>query len=61
MDRTFMNQPDLSNINTSHLKNQIDAMAAQFINITPDASNTHLHNGIDTRLSPADLKGAYCK
>jgi hypothetical protein len=59
MDRTFMNQPDLSNINTSHLRNRIDAISAQFINITPNASNTHLHKGIDTTLPPAGLHGAY--
>jgi oleate hydratase len=50
-----MNQPDLSNINTSHLKNQFDAIAEQSINITPYASNTHLHKGIDTTLPLADL------
>lgn len=54
-----MTQLDLSKINTSRLKTHIDAMAQQSINITPDASNTHLHNGIDTPLPPADLHGAY--
>jgi oleate hydratase len=54
-----MTQPDFSKLNTSRLKTHIDAMAAQCINITPDASHTHLHNGIDTALPPADLHGAY--
>ena len=43
----------------SRLKTHIDAMTEQSINVTPDASNTHLHNGIDTLLPPADLQGAY--
>ncbi|MBQ0731836.1 MAG: oleate hydratase, partial [Oleispira antarctica] len=54
-----MTQSANSKINTTRLKTHIDAMAKQSINITPDASSTHLHNGIDTPLPPADLHGAY--
>lgn len=48
-----------SKIDTSRLKTHIDAMAEQSIDITPDASKNHLHNGIDTPLPAADLHGTY--
>jgi oleate hydratase len=54
-----MTQSNNSKTNASRLKTHIDAMAEQSINITPDASSIHLHNGIDTPLPPADLHGAY--
>jgi len=54
-----MTKAHSSTTKDSRLKTHIDAMAKQSINITPDASNTHLHNGIDTPLPPADLHGAY--
>lgn len=54
-----MTQLDLSKIKNSPLKTHIDATAKQNINITPDASNIHVRNGIDTPLPPADLQGAY--
>lgn len=44
---------------SSRLKTHIDAMAEQNVNVTPDASSRHLHNGIDTSLPPADLHGSY--
>lgn len=43
----------------SHLKTHIDAVAAQEIDLSPDASSQHLHNGPDTMLPPADLHSAY--
>lgn len=43
----------------TRLQTHIDALAAQPIDITPDASRIHLHNGPDTPLPPADLHGAY--
>jgi oleate hydratase len=54
-----MPSSDLSNMQDSRLKTHIEALAAQVINITPDAANIHLHNGLDTALPPADLHGAY--
>jgi oleate hydratase len=41
------------------LQAHIDALEAQGVEVTPDASSRHLHNGIDTPLPPADLHGAY--
>ena len=41
------------------LKTHIDAMADRSVDITPDASARHLHNGLDTPLPPADLHGSY--
>ena len=46
-------------IDISRLKIHIDAMAAQAVDVSPDASSRHLHNGLDTPLPPADLHGAY--
>ncbi|MFO8140459.1 MAG: oleate hydratase [Marinobacter sp.] len=43
----------------SKLQAHIDALAAQGVGVTPDASSEHLHNGIDRPLPPADLHGAY--
>lgn len=43
----------------SRLKAHIAALEAQGVEVTPDASSRHLHNGIDTPLPPADLHGAY--
>ncbi len=43
----------------SRLKTHIDAMTTQSVDVTPDASSQHLHNGRDTPLPPADLHGAY--
>ncbi|MFT4818878.1 MAG: oleate hydratase [Marinobacter psychrophilus] len=44
---------------TSRLKTHIDAMAEQTVEVSPDASSRHLHNGVDTPLPPADLHGSY--
>ncbi|AOY86854.1 oleate hydratase [Marinobacter salinus] len=44
---------------TSRLKTHIDAMTKQAVDVTPDASSRHLHNGLDTPLPPADLHGSY--
>lgn len=54
-----MTRPDSLTIDTSRLDTHIDAMASQTVDITPDASTQHLHNGPDTPLPPADLQGAY--
>lgn len=54
-----MTHQDLADIKNSRLKTHIDALAAHVVDITPDASNIHLHNGLDTSLPPADLHGAY--
>lgn len=43
----------------SRLKTHIDAMATQSVDVTPDASSQHLHQGRDTLLPPADLHGTY--
>lgn len=37
----------------------IRALKARGVNPNPDATATHLHNGIDTPLPPADLHGTY--
>lgn len=37
----------------------IRTLRARGVNANPDATATHLHNGIDTPLPPADLHGAY--
>ena len=44
---------------SSRLKTHIDAMAQQTMDVSPDASTRHLHNGLDTALPPADLHGSY--
>lgn len=41
------------------LKTHVDAMAGQVVDVNPDASSRHLHNGRDTLLPPADLHGSY--
>ena len=46
-------------IDNSRLKTHIDAMAEQSVDVTPDASSRHLHNGRDTPLPPADLHVTY--
>ena len=43
----------------SRLKTHIDAMAQHTMDVSPDATTRHLHNGIDTALPPADLHGSY--
>lgn len=43
----------------SRLKTHIDTTADRTVDITPDASTRHLHNGLDTALPPADLHGSY--
>ena len=54
-----MTNLDLSKINISRLKTHIDLMAKQTMDITPDASTQHLHNGVDTPLPPPDLLTSY--
>ncbi|WP_295413285.1 oleate hydratase, partial [uncultured Thiodictyon sp.] len=54
-----MTRPDSPKIDVSRLTTHIDAMAAQAMDLSPDASSRHLHNGLDTPLPPADLHGAY--
>ena len=54
-----MTRRDTRRIDTSRLKTHIDAMAEQAVDVTPDASSRHLHNGLDTPLPPADLHGSY--
>jgi oleate hydratase len=51
-----MTHQDLKN---SRLKTHIDAVAAQVVDVTPDASDARLHNGMDTLQPPADLHGSY--
>lgn len=48
-----------SKSNVSRLKTHIDAITEQAMDLSPDASSQHLHNGLDTALPPADLHGAY--
>lgn len=43
----------------SKLTRHIKALEMQGVDVTPDASSSHLHNGIDTPLPPADLHGSY--
>lgn len=54
-----MPRRDTPVIDSSRLRTHIDAMAEQAMDVTPDASSRHLHNGIDTPLPPADLHGSY--
>lgn len=54
-----MTNPEPSKATGSKLKAHIDALESQGVDITPDASSRHLHNGIDTPLPPADLHGSY--
>jgi len=34
-------------------------MAEQAVDVAPDASSQHLHNGLDTSLPPVNLHGSY--
>lgn len=54
-----MTRRDKRIIDNSRLKTHVDAMAEQAVDVTPDASSRHLHNGLDTPLPPADLHGSY--
>ncbi|KPP96882.1 oleate hydratase [Marinobacter sp. HL-58] len=54
-----MAHQDIPRTASSKLKAHIEALKAQGVPVTPDASSRHLHNGIDTPLPPADLHGAY--
>ena len=54
-----MTRPVTPKIDSSRLKTYIDAMAEQSVDVTPDASSRHLHNGRDTPLPPADLHVTY--
>jgi oleate hydratase len=54
-----MTRRDTRRIDSSRLKTHIDAIAEQAVDVTPDASSQHLHNGLDTPLPPADLHGSY--
>jgi oleate hydratase len=54
-----MTRPDSPKIDASRLKTHTDALDAQTVNVTPDASSIHLHNGLDTLIPPADLHGSY--
>ncbi|PXX92549.1 oleate hydratase [Marinobacter vulgaris] len=54
-----MARSDIPGTEPSKLKAHIDALEAQGVGVTPDASSRHLHNGTDTPLPPADLHGAY--
>lgn len=54
-----MDNPDMPRIDNSRLKTHIDLMAEQAVDVAPDASSQHLHNGLDTSLPPADLHGSY--
>jgi hypothetical protein len=47
---TYMTGPGSPKIDISRLKTQLDAMAAQAVDLSPDASSQHLHNGLDTML-----------
>ena len=54
-----MTAPDSPKIDVYLLKTHIDAISEQAMDLSPDASSVHLHNGLDTMLPPADLHGAY--
>jgi oleate hydratase len=54
-----MTARDPSQLDLARLKPHIEALARQQVDVTPDASARHLHNGRDTSLPPADLHGAY--
>lgn len=54
-----MAQHETPSFENSRLKPHIQALAAQMVDVTPDASSRHLHNGLDTPLPPADLHGSY--
>lgn len=50
---------DTAKLYHSRLKLHIDAMARQAVDVEPDASSRHVHNGRDTPLPPADMHGTY--
>ena len=54
-----MDHPDIPMTDSSRLRTHIDLLAAQAVEVAPDASSRHLHNGLDTLLPPADLHGSY--
>jgi oleate hydratase len=54
-----MDHPDIPMTDSSRLRTHIDLMAEQAVEVAPDASSRHLHNGLDTLLPPADLHGSY--
>lgn len=54
-----MPDPKTNRTDNSRLEPHIRALEAQGVNVTPDASAHHLHNGIDTPLPPPDLHGSY--
>ncbi|MEH6648267.1 oleate hydratase [Sulfitobacter sp.] len=54
-----MDHPDIPMTDSSRFRTHIDLMAAQAVEVAPDASSRHLHNGLDTLLPPADLHGSY--
>jgi hypothetical protein len=53
-----MDHPNIPITDSSRLRTHIDLMAAQAVEVAPDASSRHLHNGLDTQ-PPADLHGSY--
>jgi oleate hydratase len=59
LQKNRMTQKNTPTIDSVRLKTHIDAMAAQVVDVTPDASSQRLHNGLDTPLPPADLHGSY--
>jgi oleate hydratase len=54
-----MPDPKTNRTANARLEPHIRALKAQGVNVTPDASSHHLHNGIDTPLPPPDLHGSY--
>ncbi|MGP5308056.1 oleate hydratase [Vreelandella alkaliphila] len=54
-----MSKSNASKTSDSTLKTHIEALERQPLDIVPDASSRHLHNGIDTPFPPADLHGSY--
>jgi oleate hydratase len=54
-----MHRADVPRIDGSRLKTHIDLIAGQRVEVAPDASSRHLHNGLATPLPPADLHGSY--
>ena len=54
-----MQHPDFSRRSSSRLQTHIAAMADMVMDVSPDATSRHLHNGVDTALPPADLHGSY--
>lgn len=54
-----MSKSNASTTSGSTLKTHIEALERQPLDIAPDASSRHLHNGIDTSFPPADLHGSY--